>query len=76
MSVHCSKKTKAALEELRILPIYNAPYACDFNPAEGVISVGKRKVKQARLQAIVTKTKIDLQKVIVDSFEEIEKNVC
>ena len=52
LSVHRSNDAKTLMDELGIKYIFNAAYSPNYNPIEGVISVGKGKVKKVRLRAL------------------------
>lgn len=65
LSVHRAKNTLKKMADLKIKPIFNSPYSPDYNPVEGVIGIGKRKIKMTRLNSIITDQSIDLPSVIV-----------
>ena len=73
LSVHVSKVVKERMDELGIRYIYNAPYSPDFNPIENTFSVASQMIKRRRLEAIMRGEKIDLKKVIHESFDQIKR---
>jgi hypothetical protein len=56
------------LRELDIRWIFNAAYSPNFNPIEGVISVGKGAIKKKRLNALARNEAINMEEVIENSF--------
>ena len=73
LSVHTSNEIKERLDELSIRYIYNPIYSPDFNPIENIFSIAKRMVKKKRLQAIMSDEKPDIEHLIHESFEQINR---
>lgn len=76
LRVHWSKESTAAMRELDIEWILNASYSPDYNCVEGAIGVTKTLIKRERLRALAHNRKIDLEKVIKESFMSLSKEVC
>ena len=48
----------------------------DYNPIEGCFSISKAFIKKERLRAIVQKRKMNLPKLILRSFDQLDKAKC
>ena len=64
LSVHKTKDVKKAMETLRIDPIYNVPYAPDFQPCEHCFSVLKNSFKRNRIYHVANKIDFDPEAAI------------
>jgi len=51
------------------LIIYNASYSPNYNPIEGVIGIGKNKIKQQRWHNLQVDQQIDDEKLINGVFK-------
>ena len=73
LSVHKSKVIRERMDELSIAYVFSPIYSPDYNPVEYVFSMAKREIKERRLKAILNDEKIDLWKVIENSFSSINR---
>ena len=60
------------MDELGFLYAYTPVYSPQYNGIEEVINIGKKKVKNTRLEMLVQNKPIDLRHVILSSFRGIE----
>ena len=70
LSVHKSNVVVAKMEELQILPIFNAAYYPDGNPIEFVFSIVKRHFKKQKLNELKNQIERSTESLIKDSFEK------
>jgi transposase len=71
-SVHHSKLVKKFAEEQDIVVIFNIPYSPQYNPIEVVWSLVKQKYKKAKLESLMTHSKINHQQVVKRCLESVE----
>ena len=76
LTVHLSKKTKAAYTRYQLETIQNAPMFPDGNGVESFIGIGKNQVKQIRLNAFANGQDIDLDVEIYSAFKAIGQDIC
>ena len=67
LSVHKSKDVVETMNQLNIKPLYNVPYAPDFNPCESCISVLKNYYKRKKLNLLVNYKPFEPVKLIRES---------
>ena len=72
LSVHKSAETRERMDELGFQYSFTPPYSPRYNGIEEVIGLGKRKVKEKRLDLIMHGQKEDLRKIIHESFTSID----
>ena len=60
------------MDELGIGYIYGPSYSPQFNGIEYLFSIGKNIVKKKRIQCILENEEINLEKVVLESFESID----
>ena len=72
LSLHKSNDTRQLMDELGFLYAYTPVYSPQYNGIEEVINIGKKKVKNTRLEMLVHNKPIDLRHVILSSFRGIE----
>ena len=73
LSVHRSHAIRDRLDELGIAYIFNPPYSPEFNGIEFVFSIFKNRIKRERLNAILHRRKMDLNKEIMKAFHSIDR---
>jgi transposase len=76
LKVHTAKLCRPVYEELDIKWMHNSSYSPSYNPIEGMFSVTKTKIKRERLRALALNKEINLDRVIKESFMNIDKKVC
>ena len=69
LAVHRSKDVKDMAKKLGIIMILNASYSPNFNPIEGVIGLGKNKIKHQRWQNIQDDKWTDENEMISKAFK-------
>lgn len=78
LSVHKSKKCKALYQELNLLPIFNAPYAPEYNGIENYWSAVKKVYKADMLDKVTQDSWIDVAAVaetaLLSVSQEVAKN--
>ena len=60
------------MDELGFLYAYTPVYSPQYNGIEEVINIGKKKVKNVRLEMLVQNKPIDLRHVILSAFRGIK----
>ena len=60
------------MDELGFLYTYTPVYSPQYNGIEEVINIGKKKVKNVRLEMLVQNKPINLRHVILSAFRGIE----
>lgn len=73
LSVHRSKYTRERMDELSIAYVFNAPRSPEFNPIEICIGLAKRQIKAERFRSVIQNSKIDVKKLIIKSFENVDE---
>ena len=66
---HRSKILAQDLEEINVKRIINVGYSPQFNPIEGCFSIVKNHFKRKRLNAMLNKRQLVLQRLIMESFK-------
>ena len=71
LSFHKSKDIKERMNELGFHYTYTPPYSPQYNGVENVIGIGKKMVKERRLELIQNGEEEDIPKIIRDCFTSI-----
>ena len=72
LSLHKSRDTRNRMDELNFHYVYTPVYSPQYNGIEEVISMGKRLIKNRRLEKILSYEGPGLTQIIMDSFNELE----
>ena len=59
------------MDELGFMYTYTPAYSPQYNGIEEVIGIGKHLIKKKRLQALLDGKKIEMNEMILNSFENI-----
>ena len=68
LSVHKSGEVKERMEELGFLYTFTPAYSPQYNGIEQVINIGKKVVKQERLELVQRDEPANLRQIIADAF--------
>ena len=71
--VHKALIVKELLSEREITLIMNIPYSPQFNGAEGCFSIVKNHYKRQRLRAMINREHYSVQKLIRESFDQLNR---
>ena len=71
LSLHKSNEVKERMDELGFMYCWTPVYSPRYNGIEEIINIGKQEIKKKRLDAILNGKEIDLDKLILKSFENI-----
>ena len=72
LSLHKAGDTKRLMDELGFMYTFTPVYSPQYNGVEEVINIGKKVIKDKRLEMLVQKKAINLKQVILDAFTGIE----
>ena len=72
LSFHKSGDIQERMDELGFHYTYTPAYSPQYNGIEEVIGIGKRKVKQLRLERILKDEPVDLENIIRGAFNGID----
>jgi transposase len=72
LSLHKGPDLRKLYDELGFLYTFTPVYSPQYNGIEEVINIGKKRVKDRRLELILQNKREDLTKIILDSFNNIE----
>ena len=72
LSMHKGNEIRARMDELGFSYTYTPVYSPQYNGIEEVINIGKKLIKDKRLELILQNKQENLTKIILDSFQNIE----
>ena len=72
LAVHKSQEIRERMDELGFEYVYGLAYSPEFNPVDTIFSLTKAYVKKKRLAAVINEYKVDLWKLIQESFDVID----
>ena len=72
LSMHKGPDIRARMDELGFSYTYTPVYSPQYNGIEEVINIGKKLIKDKRLEMILQNKQENLRKIILDSFQNIE----
>jgi len=72
LSMHKGNEIRARMDELGFSYTYTPVYSPQYNGIEEVINIGKKLIKDKRLEMILQNKQENLTEIILDSFQNIE----
>jgi transposase len=72
LSVHHSKMSRKAYDELNIIPLFNSAHSPQFNPIESVFSMIKSTYRKLLLKNLIEKKKIRPRQLISEETSTLD----